>query len=225
MPTPELIELRDRLENDLAAIIVSELLAAGARGFYVVLSSEVASLQLDGNLAGMTHPNVASWLRPEIGTRWRGNGPAMLLVDAADCSPATLTAKAVHELAHIANSPELFSAQSPIVNAALSDLVTTPPRSWPAHRDEAWSGHGPDFLRAVIHVADRLAARDHDVAPALLMDWTGYGYRSGWRPYFATLEAEIESREYEPISEIVRSPAPPAFLNLWDVDVAASVEG
>ena len=220
MPTPEMIELRTRLENDLAMTIVSELLASSARGFYIVLASEVEGLQLDGNLGGMTHPAVSSWLRPEIGDRWRGNGPGMLLVDGENCSPERFTAKAIHETAHIATSIELFSAPSQAVNTALTGLVATPPRSWPAHRSAArWSGHGFDFIRAVFHLGYRMTARGHTIFPDLLMNWPGYGYASGWKAYYEALESELDSREFEAISGIAKSPCPKGFLELWLADI------
>ncbi len=223
MPTPELIELRERLENDLAMTIVSELFAASARGFYVILASEVEGLQLDGNLGGMTHPAVSSWLRAEIGDRWRGHGPGMLLVDGPNCSPERLTAKAIHEAAHIATSIELFSAPSQATNAALTNLVATPPRSWPAHRAVSrWTGHGQDFIRAVFHLAYRMTARGHNVCPALLLNWQGCGYRATWQDYYATLIDECDQREAEPITAIHRSVPPMALVRLWAADVSES---
>lgn len=215
--------LRDRLESDLAAVIVQELWQSGAKGFYIVLSSEVPGLQLDGNLGGMTHPNVASWLRPEIGNRWRGNGPGMLLVDGPGCSPEWLTAKAIHETAHIATSIELFSNPSPTAAAALKGLVKTPPRSWPAHRGAvAWRGHGLDFVRAVFHIAYRMTARGHNVCPALLLNWQGCGYRTPWQDYYAALINECDQRESDPISEIHTSVPPAGFMRLWAADLHES---
>lgn len=181
MPTTEMIELRTRLENNLAMTIVSELLASKADGFYIVLASEVEGLQLDGNLGGMTHPSVSSWLRSEIGDRWRGNGPGMLIVDGEHCSPERLTAKAVHEAAHIATSIELFSAPSQATNAALTNIVATPPKSWPAHASQTrpWMGHNIHFIRAAIHIGWRMAGRGHTICPGMLLNWAGFGYSSG----------------------------------------------
>ena len=214
-------ELRDRLESDLAAVIVQELWQSGAGGFYIILASEVEGLQLDGNLGGMTHPAVSSWLRAEIGDRWRGHGPGMLLVDGQNCSPERLTAKAIHETAHIATSIELFSAPSQATNAALTNLVATPPRSWPAHRGASrWNGHGQDFIRAACHIGFRMAGRGHAVCPALLMNWSGMGYSSGWKAYFKALGSELESRESEAITAIANSPYPPGFVDLWRSDIA-----
>ena len=216
-------ELRGRLESDLALCIVSELLEAKADGFYIVLSSEVAELQLDGALGGMTHPNVASWLRPEIGNRWRGPGPGMLLIDRPGCSTERLTAKAIHETAHIATSSKLFSTTSPTAAAALTGLVKTPPQSWPAHRGAvAWRGHGLDFIRAVFHIAYRMTARGHNVCPALLLNWQGCGYRATWQDYYATLIDECDQREADPISEIHESLPPVEFMRLWAADLHES---
>ena len=223
MPTPELIELRTRLENDLAMTIVSELFASSARGFYIVLASEVEGLQLDGTLGGMTHPAVSSWLRSEIGDRWRGHGPGMLLVDGPNCSPERFTAKAIHETAHIATSIKLFSTTSPTTAAALKGLVKTPPRSWPAHRGAVeWKGHGLDFVRAVFHIAYRMTGRGHTVFPDQLLNWQGCGYRTPWQDYYAALASECDQREADPISEIHESLPPIAFLRLWAEDLSES---
>lgn len=133
---PDLTKLRAKLEDDLSEIIAPELIGAGAKGFYITMSSEVPSLDFHGSIGGMFHPDCVHWFCNALEPRWRGVGPALLVCDGPNCSAAKFVAVALHETSHAVLSRPMFSVNSEpevvlLVTLATKSLTQRPLSSGP----------------------------------------------------------------------------------------------
>lgn len=215
------------LEADLACIIRHELEAAGARAVYVQSASECGIeffTAPNGGVIGATSASMATWLRSNIGNRWRGNGPAML-INLEMCrelagvyEPAQYSIArevACHELTHIVLRPELFrrTKTSPLRRqfdrVVFTSGVEAPDTT--TQRDD----HGPEFVRIVLHIAERLRRLGRTVNHTHLLDW---GTCCPARPMECerTLFPEIDGLIDLPLSEVAALAAPGAYLDLWN---------
>ncbi len=189
-------------------------------------------------LSAFTHPNLDVWIKGRLAGRWRGRGWAVVLNDTAAGIPSEVpacmladhvAAAAVHEVGHgFADGYDLAAAGSePGEDALKAGREITPlaaarmaDRGAPTDRAIVgeFMAHGERWIRAVLHLRRRIEA-----AGVYLPASTCVGVRSELsRPeaYDAALADEPERTAGRPLAEILDSPAPAAFAELWERDRA-----
>ncbi|WP_397570393.1 hypothetical protein [Schlesneria sp. T3-172] len=222
-------DLCDRLEYHLSRILQSDLAAEGAATAYIVLLDET-EYEVHPDIGGLSCPELG-WMLwhciPEY--RRNGIGPTVLLAaDRSDYRHVVLTCRAIHEMAHLLSSPSMLrNPDSPPetkvqTGISLSETLRLHPDKWPAYSGKpAWATHGLQFLRAILHLQERMYCRGWEIPLSYLGDWKGYGYRTPIATYLAALQDEIDSRRDEPIRQILSSRCPKDFLKMWATDLAA----
>ncbi|MEQ1826532.1 MAG: hypothetical protein ABL921_11330 [Pirellula sp.] len=195
---------------------------------YLVPQSRIAAEfgNADG-CYGYTLPSAALYLRSYIDP-WLGFGPCAVINDLAlaedfdpiDLEYATL-AVILHELAHILDRPVLCDDRrdAPLEkiqfeSLVLADSIQKAPRS----ELPPYAGHGPSFMRLVIHLAHRANLVGVETCPAAV--FAGHRYSLSPTAFYQ------DALEDEPTQQINRrlrdlpSVAPPnRFLDVWDSDV------
>jgi hypothetical protein len=206
MTVSDLDAFRDELEHDLSRLLRPELDLVGAAQIYAVWMSET-EIDCWEEIVGATHPRMSSWLRPEIGNRWTGPGPSMLLNDIGIFSldwwrDGTLmdvaVGVAIHELTHMAVRRDAYF---PIQSSAPASGESQPGSRGPAaatdpHRarfDRACVAHdigvarpvhspeqhGSGFVRTLFHAAHRMQALNRYTPINSLIDWESAGSTAG----------------------------------------------
>jgi hypothetical protein len=220
----------------------AEALLAGAAPelaavpLYFVTAS--GTLFVDALVSGLTHPDLDRWLRADIGARWQGRGIAVLFNDGAEgvagTVPPVLWAQhvaclAVHEVGHaVADrwgvtraeapepSPQALALEKRVLPLAAADLAEgeLSPEGWASE----FLGHGLDWIRAVLHLRRRIGARGTYLPASVCIG------RRGWlslaETYDGALGDEPEQLAERPLAEILDSPPPPPFAELWEADRA-----
>lgn len=206
--------------------ITSELLGVPV---YVLLDDELP----DGAVAGcwgQAWPEMARMLRDEIGTRWQGDGAAMILNTSAierelagqfvEDRPGTLSAMAfgvvAHETAHALEWPSLNGGGLAVGLCKEDFLVDIP--SCSKNRIPCPSEHGPQFCWNALHILQRLELRGIEVCLTAMIDYEAFNLP---RPAFvmrSTIRRELADMESLPMRLIARYPPPDEFVALFDAD-------
>jgi hypothetical protein len=84
---------------------------------------------------------------------------------------------------------------------------------------EPWVGHGAEFIRCAAHLAQR-ARQFINVTEDHVFGGGRYDLSPG-REYASALRTELDSRNGDDLRDVLRSPAPVAFEELWQSDTAA----
>lgn len=194
---------------------------------YIVPQSRLAAEYGNAERAyAYTTPSLDLYLRPYL-PGWQGRGPCMVINDLALAEDFALEdveylvcAHALHELAHILDRAELFAPraeaspeQLQFELLVLSDTNRRPPRpDLPLYH-----GHGPAFLRIVVHLAYRASQAGFPVSAAGIF----HGPRHG-----LSLAAEYEDAICNeprrltdlPMRQLLATEPPQPFLELWNQD-------
>ncbi len=223
--TTDFRPLRDRLESDLAVVLKADLALHGAGGLYVVLISETA-LKPFGWFAGLSCPSMHKWLRDDIGARWRGSGPAVLIDDRTLC-PAhpqdSLVGVALHEMAHALDWPTLFTADDiggqtvrHVRTSLFTQMVSSPDEPYhPSPR----AGHDWRWIRCLLHLIHRMDLLGWNASLPIAMDREFYGY-SSLAEYRTALQGEPARLADLSFTAIRAIDPPQSFLDLYNDDLA-----
>lgn len=151
-------------------------------------------------------------------------GYGLAVVDVQQLLPLSdavgrIASVAAHEVAHAAADAvsEIEFPQLPSDPEA-EPTIWTPTKLAGIGRP-AWSGHGPDFLRAAAHVVFRFRCAGLTPAERWCFPADVYGVSSLER-YTEALQGEPEQLAGVPIVAAMQTEAPEAFLKLWAADVA-----
>ena len=214
---------------DLCRRVASRDLAGGP--IYVVPQSRLAT-DMTADCEGYTAPSLDLYLRDAIGPAWHGRGPCLVVIDvalAADAHPDDfeylVRAVVLHELAHILERPALVTDRTGVQPAriqfealAVADAVSRPELA----EQPAYRGHEARFIRTVLHLRHRAAEAGVAIAPALLC--------AGWRYGLSVADRYVEALGGEParmagalFHDILASPPPATFTELWIADVSPPV--
>ena len=190
---------------------------------------------------GYTSPWLTAILRPYI-PHWRGPAPLIVLNDVAsrklaiaygrttfsDTSPEIFLYRiidsAIHETAHCLARERLFCNDPPppgieecIAAKLIADDLAPPSGAGAAC---PFSGHGPEFIRAAVHLTER--------ARRLGFDTLGYGVACGEDYAVSTLPAyrdalrpELDALPSVSIPLLLTLPEPEPFTRLWLDDMQA----
>lgn len=130
----------------------------------------------------------------------------------------------IHELGHCATIPpvEWADADREFIGDAMPQLrarllmrdskIPEPPIDSPE------SYHGAAFLRSMLHLYGRAIQLGADV-PTDLYGSAGNGWLSPEADYMRTLQGEIIAMRGERFANILATPAPAAFDELWTADI------
>jgi len=171
------------------------------------------------------------WLRAR--GWWAGRGPCIvfdLSRIAANRSSSTAFLEAVlgialHELSHWLAGGQLahctLEEMPPVIQDALkTEFWVRDPGDDPPVR-EPWDQHGKSFIRACCHLRYRALRFAHEgVIQQITFAGDTYGV-SAREAYFAALGDEPHRHRGESIREILDTPAPDGFRELWERDTAA----
>jgi hypothetical protein len=219
--------IRDRLEADLRQVLEKDLTLHNAAGPYLVLVSET-ELKPCGWFGGLSHPSMHKWLRKDIGPRWKGNGPAVLLVDTTIArrevsffSPENnFVGVAIHEVAHTLDVGGMFT---PDVAPDGEVLRHTGPELFAAtvaapedvsHRRSERHGHDSTWIRVALHLRQRMVNLGWEVPFPTVINREVYGYYPP-AEYHRALGDEFEQLAEVPITLIRFADPPKRFTELY----------
>ena len=213
-------DILHRLETDLTDIIGPELRRAGAMAMYCGTIDNTAH-----RLYGVWSGSLCYTLRGQFDAdRWSGPGPCIGLNleqirrDSNDVEGA-LAAVAAHEIAHaldvFCDGGELFAQSAPRAAEApaiaLQTFLIAPTNPTPQVEAEV---HGEQFRRLALHVAHRLSLRGWNTPLMWLFESpTGRAW-----DHVTALSDELESMADFPLSDVIKTPAPAAFVEAWEAD-------
>lgn len=225
--TTDLFELRARLEDDFSAILRPELGLHGGSTCYIVLTRETRLVAEATDFYGATSPRMTGWFQREIGSRWQGPGPCVLLNETVlleefgGClSDATgaIAAICCHEFAHrLTDGGGLFEMPESDDRGLFEAMVFTS-RSNDGDRLPdpvmAFNPHTARFVRACMHLAHRMRIRGWKVPTSRLFGWWN---RCGRPHVFERLLAgELGELEAVPIEQVLTLPIPEAVAAEWE---------
>lgn len=187
------------------------------------------------NCYGYTTSSLDLYLRPLLGKRWQGRGPAMVINDALIAGDASdqqdleivLRSVVLHELAHVLDRGELYRDRpdldadvdkltwefAVVVNAVYEPSVTSTPTRVP------YLGHELGFIRMALHLGWRAEELGFEVSGYLVHGTAQYGLSHHCR-YEIALGDEPERLRDLPLREIARRPAPKRLYEVWMGDVS-----
>ena len=200
----------------------------GETPLYIVSQSDLPEGFGSGDPCyGYTTPSLDLYLQDHI-RDWRGRGPCMVINDLAlredhlsDELEYPTCAYVLHELAHILDRPALFQDRTGVDPKRLifEKLVVASATQRPARTDlPPYFGHEHAFIRIAIHLCHRAGRNGISVAPAVVC--AGYQYRLSHAARYQEALGD-EPRRCVDLSfrEILASPAPRPFLDLWRADL------
>lgn len=174
-----------------------------------------------------THPRADLMYREHI-TPWLGRGPCAVINDIAieedygtEDLEYLLHCAALHEFAHILDRPTLYNGDD--YNAArihfealvLNDCSK---RASPLVEVPLYYGHGPSFIRLVIHLAYRASRIGFDVRPAGIFA----AHHLGLSPVCMYADA-LGDETYRCLElsfrELLETYPDVEFMQLWDADM------
>lgn len=130
-----------------------------------------------------------------------------------------LNSVVTHEAAHVAVGPKIEADLQ-----RLNPVVSTKWRSWAAHVGERWAGHEAPFVRALVHIAHRMAGMGFPSLPEWSLNHRAYNL-SSLKRYRAALGDEPHKLSWVPLNEVLSRQAPESFSKLWANDVVRSICG
>jgi hypothetical protein len=179
---------------------------------------------------GFTSPSLDLHIKRCIGPAWSGRGPCIVVNDVAlraetearDFDQAFL-AVVLHELAHVLERPMLYRERQNATEDVLAKeaqqimhAVASEPR--PIEQVVPFIGHGIRFIRAVLHLRRRAERLGAYLSPASLCGGEGYGLSHAVR-YDDALGDEPDRQKDQTLADVLRTPPPPPFTDLWRTDV------
>ncbi len=191
----------------------------------IAFASELG-VEVDPAVSGLTSTTLSSLIREKTPDAWTEHRAAMLIADAhlrgLDPVEAGIMfdATVLHEAAHILTVNHV-SVDVPA--APLAELIKTPHVAWPDYATgPRWITHDCRFIRALIHIADRLESRKCRVFISQAFQHERYGL-SPIETYVAALNGEPQETDLMPLREVLARPMPNEFFKLWGRDVASSL--
>jgi hypothetical protein len=147
----------------------------GSTPLYLLAQSQLPVGLSTQHHYAFTHPRADLMYRDHIDS-WLGRGPCAVINDigiaedfAAEDHEYAIIGIVLHELAHILDRPALFDEQDcdDPDRLQFDALVLTDASKRPSRSDlPMYFGHGPSFLRIVIHLAYRATHAGFDIKPA-----------------------------------------------------------
>lgn len=182
------------------------------------LMDHPAALPLPSDCGGYAMDFTCSQLKAvliELG-EWFGPGPQIVLCGGDDLGVF------IHELAHVLPFEPRRDAIDDPMFASFRRLTLT---RWaaeptiPADKPK-WTGHDLDFIRTVCHLHGRVNMSGRMLCLSEI-PFAGepYGLSPSWK-YLSALGDEPERMASKSFREILATPAPNSFLELWKRDIA-----
>ena len=202
----------------------------GAKPVYISRPAELGDEWALPDAAAFTTVWLDWHIKPQLESagRWRGPGLAVVVCrewfvqgDLPD-----VLGRLGHEIAHaLINSRSSVNRMACDVDHALGPeyaaKVETAAEVEKAFRDvefPKWFAHESDFIRAALHLHYRLWQRGHWTTPGgMFIGGDLYGVSDGM-DYRERLIDELESEIDTPIVELLTTPAPEGFTELWKRD-------
>lgn len=174
-----------------------------------------------------THPRADLMYREHI-TPWLGRGPCAVINDIAieeDYGPEDLEyllhCAALHEFAHILDRPTLYNGDdytAARIHFEALVLNDCSKRASPLVEVPLYYGHGPSFIRLVIHLAYRASRIGFDVRPAGIFA----AHHLGLSPVCMYADA-LGDETYRCLElsfrELLETYPDVEFMQLWDADM------
>lgn len=225
------------MESDLNELLRPELSSADAARLYVVAQSQLENPELES--FGVYSEVIASVYRNEIGNRWEGNGPGMLIGDlnilreteregrSSSIAVRDICETAIHEAGHVLVETPMFLV--PPTSRSFTQRARASIQTFTGTYTDAKAfprgGHTPEWARITLHLAWRMQCRGWPV------DFDGLWYCCAtglWRPttLSAALSEEFTRLADVPLGQLCRHPAPAYFNELLAISAkAANHEG
>lgn len=216
--------LRNRIEQDANSILANDLKSNGGQSAYVVLGSETG-FQFDAtDFHGLYHSDLHKILQTDIGDRWNGAGPAVLVADRFIHDDETFVGICLHELAHAVDYPGMFRPDAidgqrvqHVRRSTFANRVANP-----TEHDHLFAplsirnGHEWPWIRATLHLHHRFLARGWECPMPYLFDHEHYGYYANPAAFRRALEDEPERLIDVPLTELKDIDPPARFTELYD---------
>ena len=247
VPTdPQLAVLRADLESLCRSLAPADVTTP----LYILFRHELPEDCIGANVRGLWAPGLDLLARNVLGDRWRGRGVGLLLdaistswdgfcmdaqsgaIDSPDSHLVPLLIGiTLHELAHeLQNRPPRSRSLSPdhpdaaFTAAHALNFLRATPDEWPAESGpqapRPMAGHGKRWIRAALHLHHRAACLGVKLPRHYIAQTSFYGL-SPIGDYAAALGDEPARMVQASFKQIRRQPMPPAFIELWDADLAA----
>lgn len=214
--------------------------------FYVVAQSTLSEPWQRSTAGGYVEPQLDLLLRSELGERFVGRGPAMIVNDcgklklaerdAAEISEApadyvnahvarSFVATAVHELAHIFDLDYRYAPSEVVTESGLclrrDEMLASldrPKGDFHVPGQPPWFQHGASFIRCALHLEFRAKRLDGDIpAPSFVYDHYSLSPLSVYRRGLGDEPARMLDATF---AEIKREPVPELFEFIWQRDVS-----
>jgi hypothetical protein len=204
----------------------------GTDPLYIVRQSRIPP-ELGGRsiCGGFTSPRLDLYLQTVIAPAWRGRGPCLVVndtdflptMDSQDIETEFLGV-VVHELAHVLERPHVLAPFPVSIEPAriqfeaicLGNMMSA--EATPEEESFAFVGHGINFIRIVLHLCHRAKQSDMWLTPAGLCAGRQYGLSHANR-YRAALGDEPQRLAHASFREIIATPAPSEFSQIWTEDL------
>lgn len=207
----------------------------GDTPLYIVAQSALPGIYGDARATyGCWSPSNDLYYRDAIGDAWRGRGACVLINDLAlredfgdEDVELHFLATMLHEFAHALQSgvwfrerpdiaPELLEARMKFESFALALQLAEPPTA--AEAQAAFFAHGGPFVRVCLHLVHRANQLGERIGPALLCGGRRYGLSHAMH-YGLALGQELACMRRRTFRDILATPAPKAFRQLWIQDM------
>ena len=191
----------------------------------IAFASELG-VEVDPAVSGLTSTTLSSLVREKNPDDFVEHRATMLIADAHlrglvhFAAAIMFDATVLHEAAHLATDHHV---RVDVPTAPLAELIQTSPATWPDYATgPKWITHDCRFIRALIHIGDRLRSRKSRVIIEQAFDHERYCL-SPVGAYAAALADEVQQTDMVPLREVLATPMPDDFLKLWGRDVARSL--
>jgi len=214
--TRNLDKRRDQAERLFSRILQQQI--------YIAFSTEL-SLEHRPTLRGFASEGLHDLIREKTPERFVDTRPAFVVMDAGLRTLEPILAAirfdnvAIHEAAHIAVDAMTAESCSQFNGTALRGLASEKPSKEPIR----WLNHHGRFIRAMLHIARRAKSGGMLVDLPIAFSGKNYGL-SHIKKYAAALGDEPAKKDWKPLAEVLATPMPEKFQELWTADVQRSFE-
>jgi hypothetical protein len=207
-------------------ILDTRTLTADAERLLATLAPELGNVRVLDMAELPEHLRTAdiAYTAPSLSVRLGADGQRprptivvnLAVFQTAGATQNYIHAIAIHEGAHVLTLRELYEHQLSPEDSAAMVAETDWPRS--LEPVEPWRFHGPDFIRAALHLASRSSQRGEIPHYPSLGAGAQYAQSSIGR-YYDALGGEPFTMAREPFDAILATNPPREFSELWHRDV------
>ncbi len=203
----------------------------GARPIYLSTPTELGEEWNIDRAAAYTTTWLDWHTKPQLEAAGRWKGPGFAVVVCREWllhgDMPDVLGRLTHEIAHVINNrssvKRLACDLDPALGPEYAAKVETAAEVDKAFRDfefPKWFCHEAEFIRSALHLHFRLWEAGHWTTPqSMFIAGESYGVSDGME-YRLRLIDELKREIDTPIAELLTTPAPEGFIELWQADTA-----